>query len=197
MFLKRLRELASVIQDCSYTTDCGVLDHEEALQLALSMLALPREQGGMVYIIGNGGSAGIASHFCVDLLKNLEVPASTLVDSNVLTAVANDCGYEQIFSLPLKRLMQPKDLLVAISSSGKSPNILNAVEVAKEKGAKVITFSGFSEGNPLRQMGELNFWINRMDYGLVETAHFFLLHTIIDALLSNASAISKIDFAHV
>ena len=80
--------------------------------------------------------------------------------------------------------MREDDLLVAISSSGRSENILNACRVAEEKRGRVITLSGFSSKNPLRGMGDLNFWIDAKDYGLVETAHFFLLHTIIDSLSS-------------
>jgi D-sedoheptulose 7-phosphate isomerase len=181
MFLKRLEELSELIHKCAYTTRTLALDHEEALQLASSLLSRTQEKQGTVYVIGNGGSAGIASHFCVDLLKNLEIRASTLVDSNVLTAIGNDCGYEHVFSLPLERLMQSKDLLVAISSSGKSPNIIRAVRAAQEKGATVLTLSGFLACNPLRQLGDLNFWLDRSDYGLVETGHFFLLHTLVDS----------------
>src|SRR6185503_15029703 len=111
---------------------------------------------------------------------------------NLLTAIGNDCGYDQVFSLPLKKLMRPNDLLIAISSSGQSPSILNGATIAREKEAHVITFSGFKEDNPLRQMGDLNFWLDRVDYGLVETGHFFLLHTLVDYCLKHSTAIAYV-----
>ncbi|MDR3623834.1 MAG: SIS domain-containing protein [Chlamydiales bacterium] len=181
MFVKRLEELVQLVKECVYTTHEGVIEEESALQLAHSLLHDTEEAKGIVYVIGNGGSAGIASHFCTDLLKALGIPASTLVDSNLLTCIGNDLGYENVFSKPLQTLMHSQDLLVAISSSGKSPNIINAADVAREKGAKVITLSGFANNNPLRTKGDLNFWLKASDYGLVETGHFSLLHTIVDS----------------
>lgn len=180
MFVKRSEEVTALIKTCEYTTEEGLIDRERALSRAHTFLREVCEKKGVVYIIGNGGSAGIASHFCTDLLKARQIPASTLVDSNLLTCIGNDLGYENVFSTQLETLMRPHDLLVAISSSGKSRNILNAADVAKERGAKVITLSGFSEYNPLRSKGDLNFWLNAQDYGLVETGHFSLLHTISD-----------------
>ena len=153
---------------------------EEALQRARELLLRTKERQGIVYVVGNGGSAGIASHFCIDLLNTLAIPASTLVDSSVMTCMANDYGYEHVFDIPLRTLLKPADLLVAISSSGQSPNILNAVQTAIEKDSDVITFSGFAENNPLRTLGALNFWLSSRDYGLVEMGHFFLLHTLVD-----------------
>lgn len=179
MFLERMDELQACIHSCSYTSNAGEINDEEALRRAQEHV-----KRGHIFVVGNGGSAGIASHFCTDLLKTLELPASTLTDSNSLTCFGNDHGYENVFSSPLQVLMTSDDLLVAISSSGRSENILNACLVAQEKGGRVITLSGFSNENPLRALGDLNFWIDAKDYGLIETAHFFLLHTIIDSLSS-------------
>lgn len=180
MFNQRLDELAQCVRDCSYSSTDGEISSAQALDRAQQLLQETRRLGGIVYVIGNGGSAGIASHFCNDLMKSRLIPSQTLYDTNLLTCLANDIGYENVFSYSLQRLLKPHDLLVAISSSGKSPNILNAVYVARTRRTPVITFSGFAAANPLRTLGELNFWIDRKDYGLVETAHFFLLHTIVD-----------------
>lgn len=179
MFLERMDELHDCIKNCSYLENGVELSEEEALKSAQDHI-----KRGNIFVVGNGGSAGIASHFCTDLLKTLELPASTLTDSNSLTCFGNDYGYDQVFSSPLQVRMKKEDLLVAISSSGQSENILNACRVAKEKGARIITLSGFLSTNPLRKSGDLNFWVGAEDYGLVETAHFFLLHTIIDSLSS-------------
>lgn len=180
MFSQRFKELDAVVANCTYTSRQKALSETEALNQAIQLIQNAASNNGIVYVIGNGGSAGIASHFSNDLMKALKIPSQTLYDSNLLTCLANDLGYENIFSYPLHKLLRANDLLVAISSSGKSPNILNGVEAARQKGTPVITLSGFLPNNPLSQMGELNFWIDRSDYGLVETAHFFLLHTIID-----------------
>ncbi len=181
MFNKRVDELHRLIESCSYTTEDEMLSEEEALLAAQDYLLCTKENKGIVYVIGNGGSAGIASHFCTDLLKTLSIPAVTLFDSNLLTCIGNDLGYEHVFSRQLETLLNEKDLLVAISSSGQSKNILNAADIALSKNATVVTLTGFLEDNPLRQKGQLNFWLNACDYGLVETGHFSLLHTLIDA----------------
>lgn len=180
MFSHRFKDLAAAVDSCRYTTQEKQIDETEALKLAFKMLALTRFQSGIVYVIGNGGSAGIASHFSTDLIKSLQIPSHTFYDTNLMTCLSNDWGYDKVFAYPIEKLIKPRDLLVAISSSGKSPNIVKAVEMARAKKAPVITLSGFAAENPLRTLGQLNFWVDRSDYGLVETAHFFLLHTIID-----------------
>lgn len=180
MFKERLKDLAASLDACSITEDSGLLGLDEGIISACDRIRKTGLGGGIVYIIGNGGSAGIASHFSNDLMKALRIPSVTLHDSNILTCLANDIGYEQVFSYQLDRLLKPQDLLVAISSSGKSNNILKGVDVARQRKADLITLSGFLENNPLRGQGNLNFWIDRSDYGLVESAHFFLLHSMID-----------------
>lgn len=181
MFSERLCELQGAIKSCIFLDGSQhELIENDALESAFCLIEKTRASGGVVYVIGNGGSAGIASHFSTDLMKSLEIASSTLFDSNLMTCLGNDYGYATVFSYPLSHLLKPHDLLVAISSSGKSPNILSAVEVARSKQVPVITLSGFSKENPLKKLGTLNFWIDRCDYGLVETAHFFLLHTIAD-----------------
>ncbi len=195
MFSNRFKDLAEAVDSCKYSTLEGLIDQNEALKLAFKMIALTRFQNGIVYVIGNGGSAGIASHFSTDLIKSLGVPSQTFYDSNLMTCLSNDTGYENVFSYPLEKLLKPQDLLVAISSSGKSPNIVKGAETALARKASLFTLSGFSPQNPLRNLGQLNFWVDRCDYGLVETAHFFLLHTIID--LWNKSPNIETEYAKV
>lgn len=177
-----MEELAHLVARCQYTTSIESIDHSLALHMTASALLQTREKGGIVYVIGNGGSAGIASHFHTDLMKTLEIPAMTLFDSNLTTCVSNDFGYEHVFSMPLKTLLREDDLLIALSSSGQSRNILNAVKVAQNKNTQVITFSGFLANNPLRNAGNLNYFLDAQEYGLVEMGHFFLLHTLVDYL---------------
>jgi D-sedoheptulose 7-phosphate isomerase len=179
-FSNRFQELKAAIAACTYASQSALLTEEEALRDACMLLAKTGEQNGIVYVIGNGGSSGIASHFCNDLMKALGIASQTLFDSNLMTCLSNDLGYENVFSYPLEKLLKPMDLLIAISSSGKSKNILNAANITRSRNSKLITLSGFHAENPLRQLGDLNFYIPRHDYGLVETAHFFLLHSIVD-----------------
>lgn len=180
MIYKRLEEFHNIITNSICSTQKDIVEIEEALSIFKSYLLTTKKNDGLVYVIGNGGSAGIASHFCNDLIKALKIPANTLVDSNVLTCLSNDFGYDKCYSEALKVNLKQQDLLVSISSSGNSMNIINAVKVAKDKGAKVITLSGFDAFNPLRQLGDLNFWLDRIDYGLVEMGHLFILHCLVD-----------------
>ncbi|MGJ0510217.1 MAG: SIS domain-containing protein [Methylocystis sp.] len=134
-----------------------------------------------VWLIGNGGSASIASHAAVDLLTAGE-RASVLTDPALTTCVANDFGYDQVYAYPLQRLMERWDLLIAISSSGQSPNILNGAKAAKAVGATVVTLSGFKPDNPLRALGDVNLWVDSTDYGVVELEHAAILHRLTDKL---------------
>lgn len=180
MFDKRFSQLDQTVKKCVYSSRTKIITSDEALAMAHFLLKQAKAVEGIIYVIGNGGSAGIASHFMNDLLRTLNLAAATLSDSNLLTCFSNDYGYEKVYELPLRHLMRPKDLLVALSSSGQSENILRAAQVAKELKAPLITLSGFAAENPLRQLGDLNFWVESCDYGLVEMSHFFLLHTIVD-----------------
>ena len=141
-----------------------------------------REEGHAVYLIGNGGSAGVASHVLTDFLNVCRLRAFTLHDSSLITCLANDFGYENAFARVINTVMRPKDILIAISSSGKSLNICNAAKMAKDKGGLVVTLSGFHQDNPLRKLGDFNFWLDSCDYGLVEIGHLFILHNIADRI---------------
>jgi D-sedoheptulose 7-phosphate isomerase len=133
-----------------------------------------------IYFVGNGGSAGIASHMAIDWMKNGGFAATSFNDGASLTCLANDLGFEQVFALPLSRQARPGDLLIAISSSGKSVNILAAVDAAREAGAAVLTLSGFLPDNPLRSRGDMNFYVPNKLYGFVEIAHLCICHALLD-----------------
>jgi D-sedoheptulose 7-phosphate isomerase len=139
--------------------------------------------GGRLLFVGNGGSAGIASHLAVDFSKNAGVPALVFTDGAALTCFGNDYGYDQVFARPIGLHARPEDVLVAISSSGRSPNILNAVATARARGCGVFTFSGFDDDNPLRRLGDLNFHVPSHCYGIVEIAHLTLIHAALETLL--------------
>ncbi len=145
-----------------------------------------RDRGGKVFFIGNGGSAAIASHLAIDLTKNAGVPALCFNDSATITCLANDYGYENWMAHAVRLYANPADCLVAISSSGKSPNILNAVTQARNGGMQVVTLSGIAPDNPLRSTGHLNFWVDSRAYNIIETAHQFLLMSVVDLIIGKA-----------
>lgn len=134
-----------------------------------------------IFFIGNGGSNAICSHMMEDFAKILGYPTFCFSDASLITCFANDYGYEKAMAEWLKIHFTKGDLLVAISSSGESPNILNAVDYALTKG-RVITLSGFKEGNRLSKKGEINFYIPVSNYGIVECYHQVILHIILDTL---------------
>ena len=136
--------------------------------------------GNKIIFIGNGGSAGIASHLAIDFSKNGGLRALAFNDPSALTCLGNDLGYENVFAKQLDFHARPGDLLVAISSSGRSPNILEAVKVAHGRDCKIATFSGFTAQNELRRTGDVNFYIGAQEYGFVEVAHLALCHAVLD-----------------
>ena len=131
-----------------------VLDRAEAYERTLEMALEATERGGKLMFIGNGGSAGIASHMAIDFSKNGGMPAMCFNDGAALTCLGNDFGYEEVFAQQTAASTPARAMcLFAISSSGSSPNILRAVEVAREIGCRVITITGFRPDNPLRAHG--------------------------------------------
>ena len=137
--------------------------------------------------VGNGGSAAIAIHQSTDFMKQCAISTYAPADVSLVTCMANDYGYENVFAEPIGRVAHAGDLLVAISSSGKSPNILNAVKAARAHSCDVITLSGFDSDNPLRSMGDVNFYVPVRDYRYVESAHLFICNSILETVLGKIS----------
>jgi len=138
-----------------------------------------------VFFIGNGGSAAIASHMAIDFWKNGGIPATAFNDSSLLTCISNDFGYKHVFEKPIEMFANKQDVLFAISSSGKSENILRGVETAKLKGCSIMTLSGFSSDNPLSVKGNVNFYVPSTEYGPVEVIHQYICHWILDTLIAS------------
>jgi D-sedoheptulose 7-phosphate isomerase len=141
-------------------------------------------EGSSIYFLGNGASASMAIHFAADMAKTGGLRAMVFTDLSLLTALANDLNYEQVYAEPLRWHMKSKDMVVAISSSGNSPNIVRAVVQAKKLGKSVITISAMSENNAIRKMGNLNFYVTADTYGQAETAHAAILHYWVDLVES-------------
>lgn len=138
---------------------------------------------GLIFFCGNGASASMAEHMSHDWFQNAQVNTTTCSEISHITAISNDIGYEDVYSYRIKRILSDKDILVGISSSGNSRNIINAVQAAKDQGAFTITLTGMEKGNALRRMGHLNFYVSLAHYGEVESAHAVLLHSVLDFFL--------------
>jgi D-sedoheptulose 7-phosphate isomerase len=141
---------------------------------------------GRVVFFGNGGSAAIASHLSVDLNKNAKIQSISFNDPGIITCYANDFGYKNWISKTIELSLTNKDVVVLISSSGKSLNILNAAKYAKKKNIQTITLSGMSKKNNLKKMGLINFWVDSKSYNIIETAHQFYIMAVIDLIIGKA-----------
>ena len=133
-----------------------------------------------IVIVGNGGSAAIASHFSVDMTKVGGIRCINFNESDLLTCFSNDYGYENWVVNALKFYADRGDMVILISSSGKSKNIVNAAKYSKNNGLKLITFSGFSKNNSINKIGHINFHVQSKNYNHIENIHQFLLLTAVD-----------------
>lgn len=146
----------------------------------VNRLLKARAAGNVLFFIGNGGSASIASHMATDWQKAANIASMCFNDGASLTAYGNDLGYENVFSEPLRMHAGPGDILFAISSSGRSASIVKAAHLGRSIGMTVVTLSGFDPNNPLRQIGDFNFYVPSQRYGVVETTHLAICHAILD-----------------
>jgi D-sedoheptulose 7-phosphate isomerase len=161
---------------------------DAAIEWAVDSARGVTKKGGKIIFAGNGGSAAIASHMATDWSKNGGMRAWAMNDGSMLTCLANDYGYEHVFAKQIEFHGRAGDLLVAISSSGRSPNILAAVRVARRLGCTVLTMSGFQRDNPLRSTGDMNLYLDSQAYGYVEVGHLALCHAIVDYSMAWAQA---------
>ena len=140
-------------------------------------------QKGKIIVVGNGGSAAMASHVTVDFTKGAGIRAVNFNEADLLTCFANDYGYEFWVSKALEFYADSGDLIILISSSGQSPNMLNGAKKAKEMNLTSITLSGFRSDNLLRTLGDVNLWVDSTSYNIVEMTHHVWLLAIIDYLI--------------
>ena len=139
-----------------------------------------RKQGGKVYIVGNGGSSSMASHVSVDFAKIAGVPSDTFNNANLITCFANDYGHDNWVSEAIKAYANEKDMLILISSSGTSNNIVNAASYCNDKNIPLITLSGFKNDNPLSKLGNVNMHVESDSYNFIEMSHNIILVAIVD-----------------
>ena len=137
-------------------------------------------------IVGNGGSAAIASHCTVDFTKNARIRCVNFNESGLITCLANDYGYEYWIEKALESYVDVGDLLVLISSSGKSSNMIRAAEYAIHQNLMLVTFTGFAPDNALKIRGKLNFWVDSHAYNIVEMTHHIWLLAVCDLIIGKA-----------
>ena len=143
-------------------------------------------QGNKIIFIGNGGSAAMASHCAVDFTKNAGIRCINFNEADLITCFANDFGYERCFEKALEFYADPGDVVVLVSSSGKSPNILKAAEMARKKGLFLVTLTGFASDNPLFNMGQINLCVDSRAYNIIENTHQIWLLAICDLIIGKA-----------
>jgi len=151
------------------------------------ILLLKKKNKKNVFIVGNGGSASIASHFSVDLTKNAKVKCINFNEANLITCFANDFGYENWLAKALKFYAKKNDGLILISSSGSSQNMINAAKVAKDIGIEpIITFTGNKKNNILSRHADINFWVDSKAYNYIENIHQIWLLSLVDMIIGKS-----------
>ena len=143
-------------------------------------------KGNTIFIQGNGASAAIASHCALDFTKQAKLKTMSFNESSLITAYANDYGYKDWLKKAFESYSVKNDTAILISSSGKSPNIVSAAEYVKSIGLNLITFTGFKKDNPLKKIGDINFWVDSKAYNIIECIHMIWLTAIIDLVIGKA-----------
>jgi len=151
-----------------------------------NILIKAKKKNSRVFIFGNGGSAAIASHVSVDLTKNIKIKAMNFNEADLITCFSNDYGYEKWVEKAIDFYANKNDIIILISSSGKSLNMINACRAAKKKkNSKIITSTGNKKNNPLSKLGDINLWVDSNIYNHIENTHQIWLLSICDLISLN------------
>lgn len=175
------------VTDKSGATLSLVQGTEKAIQVILDA----QNCSDKIMLAGNGGSSSVVSHVQNDLCKAVGARAMVFTEQPLLTALANDEGYGSVFEKPIELWAEHGDVLITVSSSGKSENIVRALKAGANLGCRIITLSGFAPQNPSRSAGEINFYVPSDIYGVVETVHMAILHFITDRAMAANGAHSE------
>lgn len=188
-FEKYTRDIYEALQQMIVTDKSGnQLTADEGYEIwADQARKLQQETGGLLFFCGNGASATMAEHMSHDWFQNAQVNTYSVSETSHLTAISNDLSYEDVFAYRINRICSKRDMLITISSSGNSPNVVKAIQTAREKGTFIITVSGKGLDNQSRANGDLNFYVPLVTYGMVESAHAVLLHGALDCFLDKYS----------
>ena len=183
-FLDYVNDMADILRNTVITDNKGnVLPQEEGMETLIDKCNAIAAAKGLFFFCGNGASATMAEHLSHDCFQNAGFLTMTCSETSHITAISNDIAYAEVFAYRINRVLCAADMLITISSSGNSPNIIRAVETAREKGAFITTFSGMKPDNKSRGMGDINIYAPAKTYGMVESAHATLLHCWLDLYL--------------
>jgi len=155
----------------------------KAMHEVSKLLTTVKNLDSKIILAGNGGSLSIAGHVSIDLINAAKIKAINLSDPNMITCFSNDYGYQNWVSRALECHANIGDILILISSSGESENMIFGAEKAKHLGVKVITLTGFSSDNALKKLGDINLWVDNSEYNIVEITHQIWLLSIIDLII--------------
>lgn len=158
-------------------------DYDVGIKRIVEILKRAKLEKKTLYICGNGGSAGIAQHMTADFLKNGGLRTYSMFGQPTMTCISNDLTYDYVFCKQLELMANKGDVLIAISSSGKSENIIKAINMMHNMGGEVITFSGFNCSNKVRSLGDMNVYVPMEHYGIVESIHSLVLQQLVDIIV--------------
>ena len=165
-----LNKLTKLINDFS---------HEDFLEIAKILKKIKKDKKKVI-LVGNGGSAAMASHVSVDLTKMCKIRAVNFNEADLLTCFSNDYGYENWMKKCIEFYSDYGDMIILVSSSGESKNVIRAAKTSKNKKLKLVTFTGFKHSNKLKKLGDLNFWVNSSTYNHIENIHQYWLLLMTD-----------------
>ena len=168
------------------TAKCIQALDRNKINLICKLIKKTSKKGGTVYLAGNGGNASTASHMSTDLTKNAKIKSMSFNDVNLITCFSNDYGYENWLEAAIKYYTKPNDLIVLLSVSGESKNLINAANFCKQKKIKLITITGAKKNNLLSQKGNINYWINSKAYNIVEVVQMTILASIVDKIIGKS-----------
>lgn len=161
----------------------SIIDRSTAFKLIADRIENTKKKAGLIFFAGNGASATMAEHMSHDFFQNAEVNTQTCSETSHITAIGNDYGFDEVFSYRIGRILGKQDILITISSSGNSENVVKALKTARDRESFIITLSGKMQENVSRKSGDINIYVPLSTYGLVESAHAVILHAILDFYL--------------
>jgi D-sedoheptulose 7-phosphate isomerase len=153
------------------------------LEKVANLIVKASASGNKIIVVGNGGSASIASHVTIDFINAAKIKSTNFNESSIITCFSNDYGYENWVGKALECYADSGDVAILISSSGQSQNMLVGAKKAESMNVDVVTLSGFSSDNPLRQLGDINLWVDSKAYNIVEMTHHIWLLAIVDYII--------------
>ena len=192
MIKKNIEFLDKYFDDFKKLINSNADEIKKKLSNLKKIVVSTKKKRKKILIFGNGGSASIASHFSVDLTKNAKIRCTNYNESDLITCFSNDFGYEHWVEMAINYFGDKGDVLIIISSSGKSKNMINACFAArKKKFSKIITLTGHSVDNPVKKLGDINLWINSRAYNYIENIHQFWLLSLVDLVIGKTNYLPK------